>query len=333
MADVAAAAGVSRTTVSFVLNDRNQSHISEETRRTVLDAARTLGYRPNATARALVSRRTGLFGLVTEVVTAPYAVDIIKGAQQTSWTDGRFLLIAPSEDDLAERTAAVERLLEQRVEGLLFAATWHRPITIPENAFHVPCVLVNCFDTRHDLPSIVPDEVQGGRRAALVLLERGHRRIGHITLTPGIPAQAGRQHGFADELAAAGAELDDDLVVEGDGTAESGYHGARRLLTRDEPPTAIFCGNDRTAMGAYDAIRERGLTVPDDVSVVGFDDQEIISAHLRPGLTTVALPFARMGTEGVNILSKITAGSRTSDRQVLADCPLITRSSVGDATR
>lgn len=333
MTDVATLAGVSRTTVSFVLNDRNRHHISEATRSKVLSAARELGYRPNATARALVSQRSGLFGLVTEIVTAPYAVDIIKGAQRTSWDSGRFLLIAPSENNSAELTSAVERLLEQRVEGLLFAATWHRPVSIPEQARELPCVLVNCFDPDQDLPSILPDEISGGRRAAQALVSHGHRRIGHITLEPGIPAQLGRLRGFCDELAASGLRLDDALVAEGDGTAESGYLGAMRLLTDPEPPTALFCGNDRTAMGAYDAVRELGLDVPGDISVIGFDDQELISAHLRPGLTTVALPFDRMGTEGVNILSKLTAGSRTSDRQVLVDCPLITRSSVGVAPR
>ncbi|MDS2173915.1 LacI family DNA-binding transcriptional regulator [Nesterenkonia sp. CL21] len=333
MTDIADRAGVSRTTVSFVLNDRNRHHISDETRRRVLEAAQALDYRPNATARALVSQRSGLYGLVTEIVTAPYAVDVIKGAQRTSWDSGRFLLIAPSEDDPAELAFAVERLLEQRVEGLLFAATWHRPVTIPDQARTLPCVLVNCFDPEHEVISIVPDEVAGGRRAARALLAHGHRRIGHITLEPGIPAQVGRLQGFREELAAAGAPLDDALIATGDGTAEGGYRGALQLLTGDRPPTALFCGNDRTAMGAYDALRDLGLDVPGDISIIGFDDQELISAHLRPGLTTVALPFTQMGTEGVNILSKLTAGSRLTDRQVLVDCPLITRSSVGDAPR
>lgn len=200
MADVARAAGVSRTTVSFVLNGREQTTIAPATKARILDAASSLGYRPNAAARALASSRSGWFGLVTEIVTAPFAVDVIKGAQQRAWDGGRFLLIAPSEDEQTMESAAIEKLLEQRVEGLIIAATWHRAMTVPTNAHQVPCVLVNCFDADGVLPSIVPDEVAGGRRAAKELLDAGHVRFGHVTLTQGIPAQVGRLAGFRAEL-------------------------------------------------------------------------------------------------------------------------------------
>lgn len=329
MADVARYAGVSRTAVSFVLNENMDVAIPDGTRSRIIDAAAELGYRPHAAAQALARQRSGWFGLVTEIVTAPYAVDIIAGAQQRAWSDERFLLIAPSEHDEQMESAAIEKLLEQRIAGLIIAATWHRAVVVPKNAHDVPCVLVNCFDTDGVLPSVVPDEVGGGRKAAGVLVDAGHRRIGHITLTPGIPAQEGRFQGFCAKLADADLPLDEGLVVEGDGTAESGYLGAAELLDRNEPPTAIFCGNDRMAMGAYDAIKERGLSIPRDISIVGFDDQEILAAYLRPGLTTVALPFVEMGARGVSMLTSLTAGSTITDPKVEIDCPLHLRSSVG----
>ncbi len=329
MADVARAAGVSRTAVSFVLNDRTDVLISEETRERIHEAAVSLGYRRNAAAQALAKQSTGWFGLVTEIVTSPFAVDVIRGAQQRAWIDERFLLIAPSDAEPDMESQAIEKLLEQRVEGIIIAATWHRGIDVPDNARAVPCVLVNCFDNAGDLPSVVPDEVAGGRRAARVLLDAGHTRIGHITLTPDIPAQIGRLEGFRAELAVDGVVLDIDMIVPGDGTANSGFAGTSILLDAAEPPTAIFCGNDRIAMGAYDAIKSRGLRIPEDISVVGFDDQEVLAAYLRPDLTTVALPFAEMGAAGVSMLTAMTAGSQLDNPRVAIDCPLHIRSSVG----
>ena len=329
MADVARQAGVSRTAVSFVLNENNDVAIPPATRSRIVEAAAQLGYRPHAAAQALARQRSGWYGLVTEIVTSPLAVEVIRGAQQRAWAEERFLLIAPSEDELAMEVPAIEKLLEQRVEGIIIAATWHRAVVVPKNAHDVPCVLVNCYDADGRLPSIVPDEVGGGRTAARVLLDAGHERVGHVTLTPGIPAQRGRLQGFRAELADAGVTLADDLVVEGDGSAESGYRGAAELLDRDDRPTAIFCGNDRMAMGAFDAAKERGLSIPHDISIVGFDDQEFLAESLRPGLTTVALPFEEMGARGVSMLTSLTAGSTIDDLTTVVDCPLHLRSSVG----
>jgi LacI family transcriptional regulator len=328
MGDVAARAGVSRTTVSFVLNDRPDESIPAETRRRVLDAVAELGYRPNAGARALAARRSDWYGIVTEIVTAPFAVDVIKGAQDRAGEHGKFLLIASSESETADEAAEIEKLLEQRVEGLIYAATWHRGVHVPPVVREVPTVLVNCFDADGSLPSVVPDEVAGGRRATQRLLDAGHTRIGIVTLDPDIPASVGRLQGYEAALAAAGIDLDPDLVVAGDATADGGFAATAALLDAADPPTAIFCGNDRMAMGAYDAIKERGLSIPGDVAVVGFDNQELIAAYLRPRLTTVALPFQEMGARGVDMLAALTAGQPIDTRGVTIDCPLLERSSV-----
>ncbi|MFC7596556.1 LacI family DNA-binding transcriptional regulator [Terrabacter sp. GCM10028922] len=328
MSDVARRAGVSRTAVSFVLAGRADTSVAPETRERILEAVRELGYRPNAGARALAAKRSDWIGLITEIVTAPFAVDVIKGAQDRAWEDHKFLLIASSEDrpDMAE--AAVEKLLEQRVQGLLYAATWHRAVHVPDAALEVPTVLVNCFDADGRFPSVVPDEVGGGRHATRRLIEAGHHRIGFINLDPGIPAAVGRLEGYRAELTEAGLSGDDALVVSGHATADGGYAAACELLDLDDRPTALFCGNDRMAMGAYDAIRERGLRVPDDVAVVGFDNQELIAAYLRPALTTVALPFEEIGRTAVSMLAELTDGQPIGTQQVTIDCPLLERSSV-----
>lgn len=329
MADIAKEAGVSRATVSFVLNEREDVAIPEGTRERIRGIAAELGYRPNLAARGLALQRSGSYGLVTEIVTSPLAVQVILGAQEQAWAEERFLLIAPSDDEWQMEPAAIEKLLEQRIEGLIIAATWHRAVVVPPNAYDVPCVLVNCFDANGILPSIVPDEVGGGRTAARVLIEAGHRRIGHVTLEPGIPAQVGRLEGFRAALAEEGIVLEDALVIAGDGSTESGYRGAVELLELDDRPTAIFCGNDRMAMGVYDAAKERGIRIPEDLSIVGFDDQRFLAEALRPGLTTVALPFEEMGARGVSMLTSLTAGSTIENPKVVIDCPLRLRSSVG----
>ncbi|WP_232547601.1 LacI family DNA-binding transcriptional regulator [Propioniciclava soli] len=332
MADVAAAAGVSRTTVSFVLNKR-QAGIPEETRTRVLEAVSTLGYRPNAGARALASQRSDWIGLLTEIVTAPFAVNVIKGAKDRAWADHKYLLIASTDDNvtdaagLADQTVQIEKLLEQRIEGLLLAATWHRAITVPDVAREVPTVLVNCFDAAGEFPSIVPDEVGGGVVATQRLVAAGHTRIGFITFEDDIPAGQGRLRGYTRALEAAGLPFEPTLVTGGDATALGGYDAANRLLDRAERPTALFCGNDRMAMGAYDAIKERGLSIPGDLAVTGFDNQELVSAYLRPALTTVALPFEEMGAAGVATLTALIQGEEVPSLQTVS-CSLLERSSV-----
>ncbi|MEV5260526.1 LacI family DNA-binding transcriptional regulator [Streptomyces anulatus] len=328
MSDVATRAGVSRTTVSFVLNGRADAAIPEETRARIRAAIAELGYRPNAGARALAAKRSEWYGLITEIVTAPFAVDVIKGAQDRAWADGKFLLITAGDSDPAMEAAAFDKLLEQRAEGLLYATTWHRAVTLPPAAREVPVVLVNCFDARGALPSVVPDEVAGGRTATRRLIGAGHRRIGFINLDAGIPAAVGRRRGYEQALREAGLPVDEGLIAPGHATADAGYAAARALLDHPDRPTALFCGNDRTAMGAYDAIKERGLRIPDDIAVIGFDNQELIAAYLRPGLTTVALPFELMGAKGVDMLGALTAGEPLDTTQVTVDCPLIERSSV-----
>ncbi|MFD0330881.1 LacI family DNA-binding transcriptional regulator [Streptacidiphilus monticola] len=328
MDHVARHAGVSRTTVSFVLNNRQGAAISAATRRRILDAVEELGYRPDAGARALAGRRTDWYGLITEIVTEPFAVDIIKGAQDRAWSERRFLLIASGRGEPEQESAALEKLLEQRVAGLLYATTWHRPVQVPPAARELPTVLVNCTDADGELPCVIPDEFAGGHRATRRLLDAGHERIGFLTLDPAIPASIGRRAGYEQALREAGIDPDPQLVVPGYGDARRGHAAAAALLARQDRPTALFCGNDRMAMGAYDAIKERGLRIPEDVAVVGFDDQELIAAFLRPALTTVALPFEAMGAAGVDLLAALTAGEAVPDAPVTVDCPLVERASV-----
>ena len=329
MGDIAQRVGVSRTAVSFVLNNRDDTSVSPATRERILRAAEELGYRPHAAARALAAQRSGLVGLVTEIVTSPFGMETVKGAQDRSWQDGKFLLIAATEGKPELEQMAIEKLLEQRVEGLIYASGFHREVTLPPIALDVPTVLVHCFDAQGRLPSIVPDEEAGGHSATRRLIEAGHRRIAFINLERDTVAAQGRLAGYHRALIEAGVVPEDELVTSVDSSADGGYVAACALLDLTDRPTALFCGTDRIAMGAYDAIKERGLSIPADVAVVGFDNQELIAAYLRPKLTTVALPFHEMGTRGVEMLgAALAAGQPIAAEQVTVGCPLVERSSV-----
>ena len=327
MEDIAAKAGVSRTAVSFVLNNRADASISEVTRARIIQVANELGYRPHAGARALAVQRSGLIGMITEVVTGPFGPEMIRGAQDAAWSDGKFLLIAATEGRRELEESAIEWLLQQRVEGLVYASGSHQEVSLPPALHELPTVLVHCFDRDGRLPAVLPDEVVGGYRATRRLLEAGHRRIGLVNLEPDTPAAMGRLTGYTKALAEFHLPLDDLLVKYAGATADDGYESSSELLELAEPPTALFCCTDRMAMGAYDAIRERGLKIPADVAVVGFDNQELIATYLRPRLTTVALPFAEMGARSLHLLGALITGRNVQSRTIL-DCPLVERSSV-----
>lgn len=328
MHDVADSAGVSQTTVSFVLNGRDDISISDETKDRVWAAARDLGYRPNAMARSLRFSQSQLIGLVSdEIASTPHAVQIVLGAQDAAWENDRFLLMVNTGGNQSIKDAAVPMMLEHRVDSIIYATMYHRVVNPPPEVREVPCVLLDCYVADRSLPSVVPDERQGGRTAVDTLLQRGHRRIGFVNNIDTIPATAGRLAGYREALAAYGVLFDDSLVRRALSDSSGGYAGTMELMQLAEPPTAIFCFNDRMAMGAYDALRKLGRSIPDDVAVIGFDDEELIAAHLYPPLTTVKLPHYEMGRWAVNFLMQY-AGTTPPPIQHVIECPLVTRASV-----
>ena len=335
MQDVANHAGVSRTTVSFVMNHVQTSSIPEETRERVWDAVRELDYRPNAVAQNLRTRRTNVIGFLTdEIASTPYAFRVVEGAQAAAWEAGKLLMIVNTGRNTQIKDAGAEMMLERQVDGLIYAAWYHRMVQPPAQMHEVPAVLVDCFDADRALPSVVPDEVQGGRTATEHLLQHGHQRIAFINLDPAInaPAANGRLAGYRAALSAARVTYDPALVVNGDGNPAQGYELTKALMRRRKPPTALFCGHDRTAFGAYQALGELGLRVPHDVAVIGFDNQELLAANLRPPLTTVALPHYEMGAWAVRYLLKQIEQADQPDTtppvQHLAHCDLVERQSV-----
>lgn len=319
--DVAKAAGVSPKTVSRVMND--DGPVRESTRKAVLTAMRDLGYVPSTAARAIKSNKSGLIGLITGAISARLDAEdagglpdlfIVQGIQSVISRSGKTLMIADTGGDLDRVEALTRTFREHRVEGLFYVADRHQKVDLPLPSDGCQTVLVNCYDQRGTL-SVLPDDRSGQRELTAALIGDGHRRIAMVTLDAGLDATVLRLAGYRDALTAAGIEADPALIR---GTAHYGTPAERELirtavddlLELPDPPSVIACGNDRLAMMVFDHLRQRGLAIPGDVSVAGYDDHRQIAKTLEPALTTVELPYRAMGERAASLLLEhITAPS------------------------
>jgi LacI family transcriptional regulator len=328
--DVARHAGVSQTTVSFVLNNEHTPNIPEETRQRVLDAVAKLGYRPNVLAQSLRMKRSGIFGFVTdEIAITPHAGKIFEGAQDVAWENGKILILVNTKANRVFENTAIDMLLGRQVEGIIYATMFHHPVHLSAALRDTPTVLLDCFVEDRQLPSVVPDEFKGGFTATKYLLDHNHRQIGFMNNIDDIPATTGRLEGYKAALEAYRVPFKPELVYRDESIQEGGYRGAMHLLSLEDRPTALFCFNDRMAMGAYDAIRKLDLRIPEDVAVMGFDNQDIIAAHLYPSLSTMELPHYQMGSWAAQHLVKLLSESENGNPvQHKIECRLVERESV-----
>ncbi len=326
--EVAKRAGVSFKTVSRVLN--GYPNVSEKTRVKVLKAVKELDYRPNVAARSMRTGYTRSIGFITdEIATQPHAGNIIRGAQRAAWLNDYILFVVNTEQDPEIEKHAINMMLERRVDAIIYAAWYHRAVDPPQELYKIPCVLVDCFVPDKSITSVVPDEVQGGRDATEQLLSKGHRRIGFINNEEPIPATFGRLEGYKQALEAHSIPYDDSLVLSAKGDSTNGYDVMSEFLNLADPPSGVFCFNDLIAMGAYDAIRERGMKIPDDIAIIGFDNLELIAANVYPALTTMQLPHFEMGQWAIEYLFKNRDNfGHLSPIHHVIECPLVSRNSI-----
>lgn len=296
MADVGRLAGVSATTVSFVINARDSEAIRPETRQRVIAAVDELGYRPNRAAQGLRTRRTSTIGFMTdEVAVESFVGQIITGVHDVAWRQGSVLLVINTMRSRAVTRVALDNLIDRQVDCIIFAAAGTRRVTLPPSVGRAPTLLVNCYTAKDSLPCLLPDEVGGGRSAARILIDAGHTNIAYLTGVPGAWATRARLRGYREELRGAHIDARDQIVAAGNYQADSGYQLTLELLTKRPRPTAILCGNDRMALGALMALREKGVDVPGEMSLVGYDDQDTLVTRVSPAITNVRLPFYDMG--------------------------------------
>ncbi|GIH12749.1 alanine racemase [Rugosimonospora africana] len=276
--------------------------ISAEAEHRVLHAARELNYRPNLMARGLRTKLTRTIGLVSDTIASEaFAGELIRGSFSTALLHQHLLFVGETEGDDTVEMQLLQDMLDRGVDGFIYASMYTRPARPPSALRGHRFVLLNCVAEDHRVPAVLPDERGAGRTAAGLLLDAGHReRIFLVGETPEeVYAARERRAGVEEALAQAGSALAG--TVECLWWPEPAYQAVREFFGGGPHATALICLNDRVAFGAYQAAAEAGLTVPDDVSVVSFDDSSLAS-WLRPGLTSIAIPHFELGRLAVELL-------------------------------
>lgn len=331
--DVARRAGVSRSAVSLVLNGRADGNVTAERQERVLRAAAELNYTPNSVAVSLRNQQTSTIGIITDdIVTSPFAGRLISGASRTALARGYMVLVVDTEHDTARDGAAAQQLVHRQVDGIMYATGSLREITAPPAMLTLPAILANCTDAGSRLQSVIPGEIDGGRAAARLLLDLGHRRITLLTGTLSSPAAPQREQGYREAMEEAGLGREQQHVHLTGWDIDEGYRAASSVLGGRDRPTAVICSNDRVATGVLLYAAAAGLRVPEDLSVVGYDDQQNLAANLVPALTTVALPHAEIGAAAMSLLLDAVEGKAPAAEQVEAGilympCRIIPRAS------
>ncbi|TVR68123.1 MAG: LacI family DNA-binding transcriptional regulator [Spirochaetaceae bacterium] len=329
--DVAGLAEVSVSTVSLVLNGKAALRgIPEATIQRVMEAVERVGYRPNAMAAGLRRQTSDTIGFISDLIaTTPHAGPMIQGAQDAAWEAEKILIIVNTGDDRSVQDRAIEMMLQRQVEGFVYATMYHRFVELPAVLREIPSVLLDCRSEDTTFTSVTPDEQSGAVAATEHLLSAGHRRIGYLQTNARIPAAMERLEGFKMALQSRGVDFDPHLVATGIDEFSGGFEAASSLLDLPTPPSALVCFNDRMAAGAFRAAHRRGMVIPRDLSVAGFDNEELVSLFTDPALTTVQLPHYEMGYWAVtNLLGQIAGTGAAGIRHRIA-CPLVARDSVG----
>ena len=329
MTDIAKLAGVSQSTVSLVINHMSGAKVSKVTRETVLRIARELGYPVERHAHhAAAQSRNLIVYLTDELTTSPHAMQTIDGAKEAAWDHDCLVAVFATRGDPDIEAAVFARMLDHpALLGVIYSTIFTRAVTVPPALDATPTVLLNCHTRDRGRASVVPSELLGGYTATMHLIENGHSRIGFINGEHWIEAAAERLKGYRQALSTADIPFDPVLVRAGDWQVAAGYEHALSLLDLPQRPSALFCANDLMAIGALDAARERNLLVPRDLSVVGYDDQDI-ARYTHPPLTTVLLPNYEMGRWAADSLIAQVRANPSSKAIIKMECPLVARDSV-----
>ncbi len=333
MMDVAATAGVSQATVSLVLNGSPGAKLSDATRKRVNEAARELGYTlVRRGSRAVPDDRSNIVFIADEITTDPWMALAFEGVRDKAYEYGINVSLAVSHGDEETEQMIVNQMSRLPLLGLIYGTILTRRVDLTPAFDGQHTVLLNCYNADRSLPSVVPGDVLGGRTATDHLIKAGYHRIALINGQTGVEATRDRLKGYRQALSSHDIAFDGELVRPGNWEPRSGYEHTHALMDLETPPDAIFCANDLMALGCYDALKERGLRVPDDIAVIGFDNREI-SESMHPPLSTLVLPQYEMGEVAFELLLDNANGRQSGPAQIKVECPLIERASVKPADR
>jgi len=329
--DIARASGVSYSTVSRALS--GYEFVKPSTREKVLGTARALGYVPNQQARSLAGGRSNMIGVLVPALSNSYISEIIQGIDEELARSGYNIILYTTHRHHGTESKYVATMLNGGAEGLLLVVPLLSPSymdALLQQA--VPFVLIDQQDTTCHCSSVTATNWQGAYEATRYLISLGHERIGFITGLEGLSSTSDRLEGYRDALKDAGLPLIKELIQPGDFLVQGGITATHTLLALPDPPTAIFASNDMSAFGALEAIREHGWRVPDDISLVGFDDipQSLL---IYPKLTTVHQPLAEMGRQAVCLLLESLEDPGSAIRQVVLPTELVVRDSCAPPRR
>ena len=322
--DIARLARVSHPTVSRAL--QNSPLVNPRTAERIRKIASESGYRASAVARGLVTRRTRTIGLVVTTVADPFTCAVVSGIEQTANDHGYSVFLADSGADPAREQKVVQAFAERRVDGIIVTSSRVGALYLPLlSEMMVPIVLVNDQHPGEFVHSVMIGNQQGSRAAAAHLISLAHRRIAYLGDQFGYQSDADRYAGYREALDVADIPVMPELEVRGNGKPEAALHAMDRLLALPQPPTAVVCYNDMSALGALRSIRMHGLRVPEDISVTGFDDL-FLASYTEPPLTTVRQPMRRMGKLAMESLFKLMSG-QVSSVQIKIEPELVVRAS------
>lgn len=320
MADIAARAGVTVATVSRALTERTAASLRPETVARIRAVADELGYRPNQLARGLRTRRSSTLGMLAPDLTNPFMPPVVRAVEEVLRAAGYTLIVANTDNEPDREARLLQTMVDRQVEGLVLAtarldASWR----VDRSTTPVPVVLVN-RSSRFDLPTVVPDDAQCMGLAVDHLLDLGHRRIGHVAGPRGISTGRDRAEAFEHHLGAAG-HFDPERVEDTERlTVDEGRRACARLLDRHPDLTAIAAANDLLAIGCLRTLRERGRRVPEDVSLVGFNDMHFVDL-LDPPLTTVRVPQRELGRAAAELALALVTDHGTTATAAMVRLP------------
>nr|WP_315207885.1 LacI family DNA-binding transcriptional regulator [uncultured Albidiferax sp.] len=330
LAEIATAAGVSAMTASRAMN--NQPGVSRSTRDAILTLAHNMGYVANRSAQKLSGGRSRVIGLLASDLGNAFTSALVSGAVQAVAAAGNEVLIYSLLDRAQRPNDNVLQLLQQFTDGVIAILPYQFGFVESLSAAQLPVVTIDQHTEHAEFPSIAADSYGGARSAMLHLAELGHRRIALITGDERMNSARDRHRAYDDAVAILGLERDPALVLPGDYSLGSGRTAAHQLLALPVRPTALFAANDLSAFGAMSVLQTAGLRVPQDMSVVGFDDLEAASL-VHPGLTTVRQPINEMGRAAANTLLALIAGLDVATQQVSLPTELVVRASTAVCKR
>ena len=324
--DVANRAGVSKATVSRVLN--NNPRVAEDLRLRVVEAVQALGYQPNRAARRLRASSSDVLGLIISDIANPFFISVVRGVEDTAYAHNMSVVLCNTDEDLVRQQIYLRVMQAEHVAGLIIS-----PANVDEDfsglkRLGIPVILLDRQTDKLVTDAVVVDNVAGACDAVRHLIGLGYERIGIVGGTPHLTTGRQRTEGYRKALHDAGIRIDERLVKHGDFKTDSGYRLTNELLQLPQPPRAIFVANNLMTLGALRAIREQGVRVPEEVALVGFDDMPW-SSELCPPLTAVSQPTYELGQETVHLLLRRLADPNAPIRTVTLQPRLVVRESCG----